>query len=320
MPYDDYTGYEKSWDDLDFNSTPDLNYDIYNPVETYPVQPQTQLNPTQIQPNVDYNQYNGIDFDMYDTQPSYNPSMYRNPSTYTAGGAPLNESQLNLLFQPQSSPAIDDYAVGGANGVFSTNSEEEDKPAWMKALAGMRMPNVSKGQADVLKSLAGLYSAYQGRKQASQLRNAAGQMDPFASQRPQYQQLLSESYSNPRAFAQTPESRMQMDALQKQLARLDAKSGRRSQYGARAVQMQTEQAKLLDNYRKGLIQPSGANFGPSAAQAALLEKSAQAQMDASGQLPSVLSQIYQKQDPRYAQTQANVNNLRKQLDKLFPST
>jgi hypothetical protein len=311
MPYDDYTGYEQPWE---LDSTPDLNYDVYNPVETYPVQPQTQLNPTQIQPNVDYNQYNGVDFDMYDTQPSYNPSMYRNPSTYTAGGAPLNESQLNLLFQPQSSPAIDDYAVGGANGVFSTNSEDEDKPAWMKALAGMGMPQVSKGQADVLKSLAGLYSAYQGRKQASQLRNAAGQMDPFAGQRPQYQELLSQSYSNPRAFAQTPESRMQMDALQKQLARLDAKSGRRSQYGARAVQMQTEQAKLLDNYRKGLIQPSGANFGPNATQGTLLSNAAQTDMNASGQLPQALSQIYSKQDPQYAALDARI----KAFEDAFP--
>ena len=313
----DYTGYEQSWD---VNDMPDLNQGVYNyqPDPEYPTYtPDNAPAPDysssyNYNPDPEYPAYNqeNAPANDYTPQDYYQPN---NPSAYTAN--PLSVSRLGSLYDQQA-PQQPFNAALNPSAYPQQGEEEESTIDRLKRLwASAKMPDVSKGQADVLKSLAGLYSAYQGRKQAGQLREAAGQMDPFAGQRPQYQERLEQSYSDPRAFANTPESRMQMAALEKALARKDAKSGRRSQYGARAVQMQTEQAKLLDNYRKGLLQPSGANFGPNATQGTLLSNAAQTDMNASGQLPQALSQTYRKQDPQYAELDARI----KAFEDAFPT-
>lgn len=170
------------------------------------------------------------------------------------------------------------------------------------------MPNVSQGQADLFKGLASLYSAYQGNKQAGQLRQAAQMQDPFGPQRAQYQQLLSQSYSNPNAYMNSPESRLQQQALKQALERKDAVAGRRSQYGARAVDLQMAQAKQLADYRAGLQQAAGSQIQPGNA-AALYEKASQAQVDANAAPVQALSSIFQKQTPQYQNTQAIIDKL-----------
>lgn len=158
------------------------------------------------------------------------------------------------------------------------------------------------GKLAGLKTLAGLYSAYQGRRAAADLREAAKTADPFGSQREQYQQLLSQSYTDPNYFMSTPEARLQQDALRQQLERMDAKAGRRSQYGSRAVQLAQAQAKALADYRAALQQPAGAGIGP-ASSASLLSDAIKTQLNAGGQLPQALSDIFTRTTPEY-QTQA----------------
>jgi hypothetical protein len=170
------------------------------------------------------------------------------------------------------------------------------------------MPQISQGQADLFKGLAGLYSSYKGREQAGQLRQAAQQQDPFGPQRAQYQQLLSQSYANPTAFTATPEARMQQDALKQQLERLDAKSGRRSQYGARAVQLAQAQAKQLADYRAGLQQAAGSNIGPQGA-GDLYSKAATAEFNAAGAPLQSLGTIFERQVPGYQDQSARLKAL-----------
>jgi hypothetical protein len=235
-------------------------------------------------------------------QPDYN-MFGGNPNYFSS--SPSNAVTLGQMY---NSPTPTTSGFGGTGldpsvGVAGYTPEEE-QPWWKKGL-----PQVSQGQADLFKGLAGLYSAYAGNKQAGQLRQAAQQQDPFGPQRAQYQQLLSQSYSNPTAFTSTPEARMQQDALKQQLERLDAKSGRRSQYGARAVQLAQAQAKQLADYRSGLQQAAGSNIGPQGA-GSLQQAAAQAQMTAGGAPFQALSDIFTGQSPQYRAQAAENQKLR----------
>jgi hypothetical protein len=198
---------------------------------------------------------------------------------------------------------------GGDYEVDPDTGEPRRTSGLMDTFRNLSMPKISQGQSDLFKGLAGLYSAYAGNKQAGQLRQAAQQQDPFGPQRAQYQQLLSQSYANPNAFTSTPEARMQQDALKQQLERLDAKSGRRSQYGARAVQLAQAQAKQLADYRTGLQQAAGSGIGPQGA-GSLQQAAAQAQMTAGGAPFQALSDIFTGQSPQYRAQAAENQKLR----------
>jgi len=242
---------------------------------------QSTVNPSSFGENQDY---------------SYTPdySMYAgdNPNYFSSN--PSNAFSLGDLYTPPTSTASGFGGTGLDPSVGVAGYMPEEETPWWKG----KLPQVSQGQADVFKGLAGLYSAYQGRNQANQLRQAAQQQDPFGAQRGQYQQLLSQSYANPNAFTSTPEARMQQDALRQQLERLDAKSGRRSQYGARAVQLAQAQAKQLADYRSGLQQAAGTGIAPSGA-GLLQSQAAQAEMTAGGAPFQALSDIFTGQTPQY---------------------
>ena len=250
----------------------------------------------------------------FSTSPSSSVYEFGNNNPDYFSSSPSNAVTLANLYQ---APALPDNFTTRSSTAFSGGDYETDPETgeprikmggWMDKLSNFNLPNVSQGQADVLKGLAGLYSAYQGRNQASQLRQAAAQQDPFGAQRAQYQQLLSQSYANPNAFTSTPEARMQQDALRQQLERLDAKAGRRSQYGARAVQLAQAQAKQLADYRTALQQAAGSGISPAGA-ATLYDKAATAELNAGGQIPATLSSIYNKQTPQYQATESRLKAL-----------
>lgn len=240
---------------------------------------------------------------------SFNPSPMDNNLSFDS--SPSNTS-LSQLYNQSPAPLPDNFITrqpdqysGGDYEIDPVTGERKEDGGFLSKLRNFSMPEVSQGQADLFKGLAGLYSAYQGRNQASQLRQAAQQQDPFGPQRAQYQQLLSQSYSNPNAFMATPEARMQQDALRQQLERLDAKSGRRSQYGSRAVQLAQAQAKQLADYRTALQQPAGSGINPSMA-GQLQSQAAQTEMTAGGAPFQALSDIFTGQTPQYkAQAEEN---------------
>ena len=97
----------------------------------------------------------------------------------------------------------------------------------------------------ILKTAAGIY----GMNQANQNRRALQQvLNPMQ----QYQQRLSETYTNPQAYLNSPEAKAMQSQLAQQMLRRDAASGRRSQYGARANELNQQMLSQLGNYRKGL--------------------------------------------------------------------
>lgn len=262
------------------------------------------------------------------------PAPDTSANWWNTGASPTNNTpssfdydyepgSLGSLFPPQQAqaPMAQPYQMpdnfiarqpslfsGGDSEINPETGEAKDDGSLMSKFRNLSMPQVSQGQADLFKGLAGLYSAYQGNKMAGQLRQAAQTQDPFGAQRPFYQQQLRESYANPNAFMATPEARMQQDALRQQMERLDAKSGRRSQYGARAVQLAQAQAKQLADYRSGLQQAAGSGISPGNA-ATLQQAAAQAQMNAGAAPVQALSDIFTGQTPQYQAVQTRMKAL-----------
>jgi len=239
-------------------------------------------------------------------QPQQDYSLFGGSNPNYFSSSPSNAVSLQQMYAPTLPSTASGFGGTGLDPAISGVSpqSEEDKPWWKR----LSMPSITQGQADVFKGLAGLYSAYQSNKQAAQLREAAQRQDPFGAQRPFYQQQLRQTYSNPNAYMSSPEAKLQQDALRQQLERMDAKAGRRSQYGARAVQLAQAQAKQLADYRNGLQQAAGSGIGPQGA-GTLQSAAAQAELNAGGQLPAALSSIYNKQLPQYQATDARLKAL-----------
>lgn len=144
-----------------------------------------------------------------------------------------------------------------------------------------------------------IYDMFNKNSQANQVQNtaqqAANRADPFAAQRPQYQQELSQSYANPQALLNGPEYGPIGQQFAQQLARQDAAKGRRSQDYTRTLAAQAQFMQWLNQYRQGLQVPSGANIGPGYAGNYLQQgqTSANALRDqGAGSIPFALNSIF----------------------------
>lgn len=111
--------------------------------------------------------------------------------------------------------------------------------------------------------LGALAEGYQNKKKASALQNLVSQMrqplDPFGSQRPQYQAELSRAVQDPYS---APIVRNQVDALAQAQAIKDAAAGRRSNSATSSPALLAAQAQVAQKYIDSLYTPSGANIGP----------------------------------------------------------
>jgi len=158
------------------------------------------------------------------------------------------------------------------------------EPGFMDKISN-KVGNMKMG--DWLKVGKGLYGMYNEQNQLKELKKmgerAASMADPFAPQRPQYQSLLSQSYTPQglQSLFNTEYMGGQGNQLMQQLQARDAASGRRSQYGARLAQLQSDfMNNYIPRYRQGLGNPSGANFGPGNASTAYI----------SGMRPAIMNQ------------------------------
>lgn len=262
----------------------------------------------------DLTTYGDSVYDNQNVMNTFDPSSQsfswgNNPSAYVADLAqsPLNAAISSGAVLPQNT--IYQANDAGDTGAIS-RSDREDEPWWKRMMSkGEFLPNVSPGQANMFKLGAGILEFLQKRQQAKALNQAAARMDPFGSQRPFYQEQLQQTYTDPNAYMNRPEARLQLQALEKALARRDAKSGRRSQYGSRALELAQAQAKLLSDYRSPLAAAAGVNIAPGGAQ--LLSDAARTKQEAVGApIQSVLSAIT-GQDPRYTESERRIAALEK---------
>ena len=192
-------------------------------------------------------------------------------SNITGGGYPTNNDLSGYLRD------IQDENLRGW-GAGTTGSEGSITSALQKLFTN---PNL------LGKGISALYEGSQNKKNAKTLNNAANSttIDPFGSQRAQYQQELQNTVQNPYSSAIV---KSQVDNLQRQQAIKDAAAGRRSNTLSTAPSMLAAQAQIAQNYINQLGTLAGANIAPnSSAYAKLINQASKS--DTNGYISPLLS-------------------------------
>lgn len=294
----------------------DENYSFWKPYETSYTPDTTTFKPDYSLGSTDQTGYFDAPSNFWGNNPSAYTSTapsYNNPSAYTYTAPSYNNPSAYTtdLAQSPLNAAIASGAVltpGNTGGDTGDNKNKGDN-SWWRWKNKEFLPELTPGQVNTARVAGGFLELLQKMQQAKDLRSAARTMDPFGAQRPFYQQELQQTYTDPNAYMNRPESRLQMQALEKALARRDAKAGRRSQYGARALELQQAQAKGLADYRNALLQPAGAGIGPNSAQ--LLSNAALAKQQGISAPFQSLQDIVTGTQPGYKDTQYRIAALEK---------
>lgn len=105
-----------------------------------------------------------------------------------------------------------------------------------------------------------LLSGYQNNQKAKALQGAAKQIDPWAGQRPYYQQQAQQANANPYG---TPIVANQIAQLQAAQDRKDAAAGRRSNSLMGDTSVMAQAAQIAQNYQNQMAQQGGSNINPS---------------------------------------------------------
>lgn len=170
--------------------------------------------------------------------------------------------------QVGGTPVIGDGQAGGGymqNGQFQDYSQ---LPGYQNQTQ-QNLTGIQNTLASIFNSKAGvsglgaIVQGMQNKKKASMTNQLAQQMqpamDPFGSQRAQYQQQLSSAYQDP--YSQ-PIVRDQVAQIQRAQAIKDAAAGRRSNSSTSDPAMLAASAQVAQKYIDSLQTPAGANIGP----------------------------------------------------------
>ena len=130
-----------------------------------------------------------------------------------------------------------------------------------------------------------LASGYQNKKLARNMQQAASKLDPWASQRPFYQQQAQQAVTNP---YDSPIVKAQIEQLQREQDIKDAAAGRRSNSLTSSPAVMAAMAQIAQQYQNQMAQQGGAGINPSAA-ANMLSSAANA--NASGYI-SPIAQLF----------------------------
>jgi hypothetical protein len=219
----------------------------------------------------DYQQAPAYDWN----QPNYNGGQWQNlvDPSQTSGLPEQFGTQQGLPDVPSS--------VGGTENGFNLGSISQTLQG---LFSGRQGENMTRG-------LAALLEGYQNKKKAAGIQNIVNQnrqtLDPFGSQRPQYQQELSRAVTDPYS---APIVANQVNQIADAQARKDAAAGRRSNSAGSAPAVLAAQAKVAQDYINSLYTPSGANIAPqgSAILSALMQGN---NADVNGYLSPIMSAL-----------------------------
>lgn len=221
--------------------------------------------------------------------------------------------------------------MGALSKIFSSagsfNTPQQTKQVGNQSAGTMDMLSKILGSLGGAKGLFGLGSALfegQQNKQNSANTNRIVQQqqarqDPFASQRPFYQQQLQQSVTNPYGSAIVSDQLKQMQALQ---ARKDAAAGRRSNTAFGNPALMAEAAKVALADRNSLMAPAGANINPN--QIGLQDLLGASQQDTQGTISPLMSAIgkilqgneIQDRQSSAASNDSTIRNLIKVLSRM----
>lgn len=193
--------------------------------------------------------------------------------------------------------------LGGLGGLFSQNKN------------GPQANNGLKGLSTILGALLEGRQNTQNAKQSNNIINQQQQStDPFATQRPFYQQQLRQSVENPYSSRIVSD---QVEAIKHAQAIKNAAAGRRSNSATTDPEMLRAMAEVAQKYQTSLYQPSGANFKPDSS--GLKELLAANQQKTDGYVSPLLSALgYNVRANSNSNTmdQSTLSNLVKVLAKL----
>ena len=234
---------------------------------------------------MDEENFNWDDFDAQSAE-------YLNSSDYTGGGFETPDgqswgygdagaygaqpSQFDYnASMPQGTfelPQGDQFGFGGAGVGIQANEQYAPQNSMLQDFGGGASNVLSQifnglgGQTGkiALSGLGALIEGYQNKKKASSTQNIVQQqqarLDPFASQRPVYQQALQSTIQDP--YSQ-PMVKDQVAQIARAQAIKDAAAGRRSNSATSDPAMLAAQAQIAQQYMNSLMAPSGANINPS---------------------------------------------------------
>ena len=139
--------------------------------------------------------------------------------------------------------------LGGLSGLFGQNKNQQ------------RGGQLSSGLGSIISAL---LTGKQNTKNAQQSKNIINQQqaaaDPFASQRPFYQQQLQQAITNPYSV---PIVADQVNALKRAQDIKNAAAGRRSNSATTDPELLKAMAEVAQKYQSSLQQPAGAMIKPN---------------------------------------------------------
>ena len=157
------------------------------------------------------------------------------------------------------------YGANGSGGVDLSNPSynyngETSNPfgSISQTLSGLFNNPQALGLAG--KGVAALFEGYQNKKKAAAMKQAAKQIDPWASQRPFYQQQAQQAITNP---YDSPIVKAQIEQLQREQDIKDAAAGRRSNSLTSSPAVMAEMARIALAYQAQMANQGGATIQPS---------------------------------------------------------
>lgn len=188
---------------------------------------------------------------------------YSNPSTSYGDWFPQTSATT-----VQQSPAVENFLSNPSyNYTPITNPLGTSTSSFLQDLFTKGTNSNNIGQL-----AAALLTGRQNKQQASALNKAASTVDPWASQRPFYQQQAQSAVTDPYS---APIVKAQIEQLQKAQNIKDAAAGRRSNSLLGSTAVLAEEAKIAQAYQAQMANQGGANISP-ASSASLLGQAATA--------------------------------------------
>lgn len=195
--------------------------------------------------NTDYSNLDGLDslFKMNQGQNGMTDFSFPGYANYQGMSLPQGNTSPTISWGDTLTKML-----GGLGGLFGQNKNQQ------------RGGQLSSGLGSIISAL---LTGKQNTQNAQQSKNIINQQqaatDPFASQRPFYQQQLQQATTNPYSV---PIVADQVNALKRAQDIKNAAAGRRSNSATTDPELLKAMAEVAQKYQSSLQQPAGANFRP----------------------------------------------------------
>ena len=242
--------------------------------------------------------YGGYDWSMPETGQNNNFNFDSNISNSPVAGWSQNGTDWEMVDQQTgsnySNPLIDmSNSMPSMGSIQNTLSSLFNNKGLVTGLGALMEGSQNKKRSAALQQL------------VSKMQPA---MDPFGSQRGQYQQELSRTMQNPYS---APIVQQQVNAMQQAQAIKDAAAGRRSNSATSSPALLAAQAQVAQKYMDSLYTPSGANISPSSLSSLMSASQSGINSDVNGYMSPIMTAL-----ARNAGTDQNTQTL-EVLKKFF---